>query len=83
MGSDIQKRTAIRSGMRRVNIKVSADVHEYFKSRAERTGVPMSSLMYLALEQAIEERELMRGLPSFVGAVQQAQLEAERAKRKS
>lgn len=43
----------------RVNIKVTKDVYDFYKSKSERTGVPMSTLMYLELDKAmqIEKKE--------------------------
>jgi post-segregation antitoxin (ccd killing protein) len=66
----------VRPNMRRINVKVSDEVYQWFKARSERTGVAMSSLMFLTLEQAIREQEAMRGFPAFVQA-----LEASRAER--
>ncbi|BFH18395.1 hypothetical protein M5X00_05375 [Paenibacillus alvei] len=35
----------------RFNITVSPEVYAYYKARAKKTGVSMSSLMFLALEK--------------------------------
>ena len=42
--------------MKRVNIRMSPEVHEWFRLRSEKTGVPASSLMFLALEQHIQQQ---------------------------
>lgn len=43
----------------RVNIRVSPEVHQYFKERSSKTGVSMSSLMFLALEQNVRQELFM------------------------
>jgi len=45
----------------RVNIRVSPDVHYYFKQRSEATGASMSALMFLALEKYMNEQQFMSG----------------------
>lgn len=45
----------------RVNIKVSPEVHQFFKERSIKTGVSMSSLMFLALEKSVQESIFMGG----------------------
>lgn len=52
--------------LQRVSIKVSQQVHEWFKKRSEVTGVSMSSLMYLALEGHIQQQTIMPLLPEMV-----------------
>lgn len=52
----------------RMNITLSAAVHQYYKQRSAETGVSMSSLMFLDLERAAmdpEERALEEFLDSF------------------
>lgn len=45
----------------RVNIRISPDVHQFFKERSIKTGVSMSSLMFLALEKSVQEQQFMGG----------------------
>ena len=45
----------------RVNIRISPEVHQFFKERAMKTGVSMSSLMFLALEKSVQEQQFMGG----------------------
>lgn len=52
--------------LQRVNIRVSPEVHEWFKWRSEKTGVPMSSLMFLALEQYIQQQQLIPHVPEIL-----------------
>lgn len=65
----------VKPGMRRINIKISDEVYQWFKARSDRTGVPMSALMFLTLEQSIREQEAMRGLPDFFRAIQEGRAE--------
>lgn len=52
--------------MKRVNIRVSPEVHEWFRVRSEKTGVPMSSLMFLALEQYIQQQNVLPHIPGMI-----------------
>lgn len=45
----------------RVNIRVSPEVHQYFKQRSEISGASMSVLMFLALEKYVNEQSFMNG----------------------
>ena len=49
---------AAAADVMRVNIRVSPEVHQYYKERAYKTGVSMSSLMFLDLERAAKEHSL-------------------------
>ena len=50
---------------KRVNIRISENMHQWFMKRSEDTGVPMSSLMSLALEEHMVQREAIVGLDSL------------------
>lgn len=52
--------------MKRVNVKVSPEVYEWFKTRSTNTGVPMSALMFLALEQHIQQQMMMPHVPDLI-----------------
>lgn len=52
--------------MKRVNIRVSPEVHEWFRLRSEKTGVAMSALMFLALEQYIQQQTVMPHIPDMI-----------------
>lgn len=41
----------------RVNIRVSPEVHQFFKNRSEQCGVSMSALMFLELEKYVNEQK--------------------------
>lgn len=59
--------------LKRVTIKVSEDVYEYFKKRADHTGVAMSSLMFLALEEKMLQEILIPHVPEILQRVEQDQ----------
>lgn len=46
----------------RVNIKLPKAMHDYYKEKSERTGVPMSSLMYLDLEKVQEQDKAINAM---------------------
>ena len=55
----------------RVNIRVSPEVHQYYKKRSEQSGASMSVLMFLALEKAVREEKFMGGgLQEFLRVAQ-------------
>lgn len=45
----------------RVNIRVSPEVHQFYKERSLKTGVSMSSLMFLSLEKSMQEQRFIGG----------------------
>lgn len=47
---------------KRVNIRISENMHQWFVKRSEETGVSMSSLMALALEEHMVQREAIVGV---------------------
>jgi hypothetical protein len=47
---------------KRVNIRVSENMHQWFTKRSEETGVSMSALMALALEEHMVQREAINGV---------------------
>lgn len=57
----------------RVNIRVSPEVHQYYKMRSEQSGASMSVLMFLALEKAVREEKFMGGELQELLRVAQAQ----------
>ncbi len=45
--------------MIRFNIRLSKEMHDYYKEKSERTGVSMSSLIFLDLEEVQERKRRM------------------------
>ncbi|MGA9175461.1 MAG: hypothetical protein WBZ33_16005 [Thermoactinomyces sp.] len=58
------------SDLVRVNIRVTPDVHQWFMDKSKKTGVSMSSLMFLALERHIQEQQVIPLLPEMVRQVE-------------
>lgn len=57
----------------RVTIRVSNEVHEWFKLRSEKTGVASSALMYLALEQHIQQNNALIEIPRMLAELKKMQ----------
>lgn len=56
--------------LKRVNIRIHPDMYEWFKIRSEKTGLPMSALMYLALEQHIQQQTMLPHIPDMIKELQ-------------
>lgn len=55
---------------KRVNIRITEEMHSWFMARSEQTGVSMSALMALALEEHMVQRQtinVLSSLPAFGG----------------
>ena len=44
----------------RTNIRISKKIRKYFEEKSEETGVPQSSLMAFALEEYVDQKEVIR-----------------------
>ena len=44
----------------RTNIRISKKIRKYFEEKSEETGVPQSHLMALALEEYVDQKEVIR-----------------------
>lgn len=53
------------ANMVRVNSRVSEDVNDWLDTESKRTGVAKSTLIYLALEQYINQKENMKVMKQF------------------
>lgn len=56
--------------MKRVNIRISDENHAYFAKRSEETGVSMSGLMALALDDYIYQREVVKAMNDMKSLVE-------------
>lgn len=54
------------AGFKRINMYVAPNVHLWFKNRSEQTGVAMSGLMMLALEDYVLQRMLIPHVPEMM-----------------
>lgn len=55
--------------MKRVNIRVSKEVDDWFADKSARTGLSKSALMYLALESYMQQQTLSETLPALVSRI--------------
>lgn len=44
----------------RMNIRISKKIRKYFEEKSEETGVPQAHLMALALEEYVDQKEVIR-----------------------
>jgi len=47
----------------RVNIRIPKEMYDYYKTKSEKTGVAMSALMYLDMENYLMIKKSTEGLP--------------------
>lgn len=59
--------------MKRANITISDELHEYYKNRSKRTGITMSALMAIQLEKEYNEQNAMSQLPDLLKAFNELQ----------
>jgi len=50
----------------RVNIRIPNEIYDYYKSKSERTGVAMSALMYLDIENYLMIKKSTEDLPALM-----------------
>lgn len=66
---------------KRVNIRITEDMHKWFMQRSEETGVAMSALMALALEEHIVQREAIMGVNNLNKLIELHQQQGEVLKK--
>lgn len=52
--------------MVRVNTRISKEVNDWLDNKSDRTGIPKSTLIYLALEQYIQQQLVVDELPKMM-----------------
>lgn len=52
------------SNMMRVNTRIGKDANRWLDNESERTGVPKSTLIHLAVEQYIQQKEAVASMSS-------------------
>jgi antitoxin component of RelBE/YafQ-DinJ toxin-antitoxin module len=52
--------------MVRVNTRISKDVNDWLDKKSSKTGIPKSTLIYLALEQYIQQQQVSSELPRLM-----------------
>lgn len=58
---------------KRVNIRISESMHQWFVMRSEETGVAMSALMALALEEHMVQREAIASVNTMNNLIENYQ----------
>lgn len=59
------------SDLIRVNVRITPEIHEWYLAESKRTGISMSSLMFLALEKNMQEKQFLGGkMPQIVEAAE-------------
>lgn len=59
--------------MVRVNTRISSEVNDWLDDKSTRTGVPKSTLIYLALEQYMRQDVAVSELPKMMEMYEQMQ----------
>ncbi|WP_222592507.1 hypothetical protein, partial [Alkalibacterium kapii] len=62
----IRERGNIMSEMVRVNTRVSADMNSWLDSETEKTGIPKSTQIMIALEQYKTQKEAMKTMQEIL-----------------
>lgn len=57
--------------MVRVNTRISKEVNDWLDNKSAKTGVPKSTLIYLALEQYIQQQLVVDELPKMMGMMEE------------
>lgn len=55
-----------KSDMVRINTRISREVNDWLDAKSERTGVSKSTLIYLALEQYIQQQRVADDMPKMM-----------------
>ena len=76
------------SCMVRINTRISKTLNDWLDKRSKETGVPKSTLVFLAIEQYMQQQktlDIAGGLTSVVEAVKglESKIDAQRLKQRS
>lgn len=76
------------SCMVRINTRISKTLNEWLDKRSKETGVPKSTLVFLAVDQYMQQQktlDIAGGLASVVEAVKglESKIDAQRLKQRS
>jgi hypothetical protein len=62
-------------GLRRVNLRMSYELYEHYKSEADAMGVPVSNLIVMALSEFKKQRESLNTMSQLAQLIQIQQLQ--------
>lgn len=76
------------SGMVRINTRISKTLNDWLDKRSKETGVPKSTLVFLAIEHYMQQQkalDMVDGLTSVVEAVKglESKIDAQLLKQRS
>jgi len=76
------------SNMVRINTRISKTLNDWLDNRSKETGVPKSTLIFLAIEQYMQQQRAMdmaKGLSDVVGAIKEleSKIDAQLLKQRS
>ena len=76
------------SGMVRINTRISKTLNDWLDKRSKETGVPKSTLVFLAIEQYMQQQkaiDMAEGLSDVVEAIKglESKIDAQRLKQRS
>lgn len=66
--------------MKRVGLRLSLELHSYYKEKSARMGVPASMLMLMDLEKVAEQRKVQDQLEMFEKIMKQVTQEEKETK---
>jgi len=74
--------------MVRINTRISKTLNDWLDNRSKETGVPKSTLIFLAIEQYMQQQRAMdmaKGLSDVVGAIKEleSKIDAQLLKQRS
>ena len=53
----------------RTSIRLTTEMHEWFKAEAEKIGIPMNAMVVFALKQYMREESVLPNLPEIIKAM--------------
>lgn len=56
----------------RTTLRLTPEMHEWFKAEAENIGIPMSALVVFALKQYQREELILPNIPEIIKAMSEA-----------
>ena len=76
------------SGMVRINTRISKTLNDWLNKRSKETGIPKSTLVFLAIEQYMQQQmamDMAEGLTSIVESLKglESKIDAQPLKQRS
>lgn len=58
---------------KRVNVGLTDEKYKFFKDKADKSGVPVSTVITMALDQYIDSQKVIDSLPDLLEQIKKAQ----------